>query len=898
MNKIKINIDGLDIETDSGKTIMEVADEHNVHIPRLCYHKSLPIQAACRLCVVEVEGIRNLVSSCSYPISDGMKILTNSPRVVKARKVILELLISNHPLDCMTCEECGKCLLQKYAYEYKVSDSRFKGRKYDLPKDDKNPFFIADYNKCILCGRCIAACKEIQYCNVVDFVNRGFDCRPGSEYEKTFDKTECVFCGNCVSVCPVGALIEKDRIGKGREWDIKRVSSICPYCGVGCQISLIVKDNNVLWIEGRDTGTLNNGWLCVKGRFGYKFINHPDRLKKPLIKVNGKFKETNWDEAIDLVIKEFTKIKNKYGPDAFGILSSAKCTNEENYLMQKFARVVLGTNNIDHCARLCHAPSVSALSKTVGSAAMSVSIEDISKADCLFVIGNNTTETHPVTALYIKKAVNSNGTKLIVADPRKIELTNYATVWLRHKTGTDVMLLNGIAKVIIEEGLVNKEFIKDRVDGYEEYEREIKNISLDEVSNITKVSKDKIIQAARIYGKASSAIILWGMGITQHISGTDNAISISNLALITGHIGKENAGVAPLRGQCNVQGSCDMGALPDVYPGYQSVVKSEIREKFAKEWNVSILPEKPGLTVVEMMQNKTIKVMYIMGENPILSDPNYNKLKEELKHLEFLVVQDIFLNETAELADVVLPASSFAEKDGTFTNTERRIQRLNKAINPVGESKPDWQIICEISTRMGYAMKYNHPSEIMDEIAKLVSSYAGVNYAKIGESGIQWPVLSSTHPGTKFLHKEKFPIGKGKLIFTKYIPPNETEDKNYPYLLMTGRILFQYHTRTMTGRVDGLNWKAPEPLIEINTKDALKIGCKSGDRLKVSSRRGEIIVKANITDKVPEGEVFITFHYKDAIANALTNDEALDPYSKIPEYKVTVVKIQEKTTKW
>ncbi|MFH1823819.1 MAG: formate dehydrogenase subunit alpha [Candidatus Firestonebacteria bacterium] len=898
MHKIKININDIDIETNAvaSRTIMEVADENGIRIPRLCYHPLLPVQSACRLCVVEVEGAKNLVASCAYPVSDGMKVKTDSPRVIKARRVILELLISNHPLDCMTCEECGKCLLQKYAYESGVSDTRFKGEKYNFPVDDKNPFITSDYNKCILCGRCVAVCKEIQYCHVTDFVNRGFDCKPGSEYEKTFDKTNCVFCGNCVSTCPVGALIEKDRVGQGREWDIKRIPSICPYCGVGCQINLVVKDNKILWVEGRESEVVNCGWLCVKGKFGYKFIDHPDRLKKPLIKVNGKFKEVSWEEAIELVAKKFNKIKTKYGSDSFAILSSAKCTNEENYLMQKFARAVLGTNNIDHCARLCHAPSVSALGKTVGSAAMSMSITDIPKADCLFVIGNNTTETHPITALYIKKAVLSHGAKLIVADPRKIELTKYATVWLRQKSGTDVMLLNGLAKVIIEENLVNKEFIKNRVSGYEEFEKEIRNISLDEVSTITGVSKEKIVQTARLYAKSSASIIFWGMGITQHITGTDNAVAISNLALITGHIGKENAGVAPLRGQCNVQGSCDMGVLPDVFPGYQSVVKSEIREKFAKAWNVDTLPEKPGLTVVEMIQSiKTgkIKAMYIMGENPVLSDPNHNKLMEELKHLEILIVQDIFLTETAELADVVLPASSFAEKDGTFTNTERRIQRLHKALNSIGESKPDWQIINEISAKMGYLMKYNHPSEIMDEISKLVPSYAGVNYDRLDEKGLQWPVPEINHPGTKFLHKDKFSIGQGKLIWTKYIPPSEKQDKKYPYILITGRILFQYHTRTMTGKVEGLNWKAPEPLLEINPSDAKLIKCKSEDMLKVSSRRGSLIVKAVVTDKVPKGEVFITFHYKDAMANMLTNDEALDPYSKIPEYKVTAVKVEK-----
>ena len=895
MDKIKLNINRKDIETYPDRTIMEVADENNIHIPRLCYHPRLSIQAACRLCVVEVENARNLVASCAYPVTEGIKIITDSGRIEEARKTILELIISNHPLDCMTCEQCGNCLLQKYAYEYGVSNyGKFAGSRSEHNVDTKNPFFIADYNKCILCGRCVTTTKEIQYCNVLDFSHRGFKVRPSAEFGKTFDETECVFCGNCVSTCPTGALLEKERLHLGREWELKRVESICPYCGVGCNLNLFIKDNRIVKVEGRDSGVVNQGWLCVKGRFGLGFVNHPDRLKKPLVRKNDSFQETGWTEALHIMAKEFKRIREKYGADSLAVLASAKCTNEENYLIQKFARACLGTNNVDHCARLCHAPSVTALGKTLGSGAMTNSYEGILKTDCIFIIGNNTSETHPVTSIYIKKAVNQNNAKLIIADPREIDFTKYSSVWMRQKSGTDVALINGMMKVIIGENLVNKKFIKTRTEGYEDFEKEIKETNLDEVSKITGVSKDNIIKAARIYATSNSAMIFWGMGITQHTTGTDNATTLSNLALLTGHIGKENSGLCPLRGQSNVQGSCDMGSLPDVYPGYQKVNNKQVHKKFSNAWK-SRLSSDPGLTVVEIMhlaKEGKIKGLYIIGENPMISDPNINEVRKGLENLEFLVVQDIFLTETAELADLVLPAASFAEKDGTFTNSERRIQRLNKTIEPVGESKPDWQIICELSNIMGYHMKYNHPSEIMDEIATLTPIYAGVSYDRIGSTGLQWPCPDKNHPGTQFLHKDKFTRGHGKFIFAKYIPAAEATDTTYPYLLTTGRILFQYHTRTMTGKVDGLNWKAPSALVEISTVDAMKLKCKDGDMLKVSSKRGEITAKAYITDKVPRGEVFISFHYKDAAANFLTID-ALDPQSKIPEYKVCSVKIEK-----
>lgn len=895
MQEVKLIIDDKEIIATSGETIFKVAERYGIEIPHLCYHKNLSISGACRLCLVEVEGSRTLVASCAYPVSNGMKVKTNSERVITARKMILELLLSDHPFDCMTCEKNGNCKLQEYAYEYNVKDIRFAGEKRKLPVENGNPFIIRDYEKCILCGRCVRTCQEVMVVNAIEFANRGFKTKVSTAFEIPLLESGCVECGNCIAVCPVGALREKQAEAKGRVWEFKKVKTVCPYCGVGCNIELNVKDNKVVKITSWEDSPVNSGWLCVKGRFGFEFINHPDRLKKPLIKKDGEFKEASWDEALNLVANKLKEIKEKYGPDSIAGLSSAKCTNEENYLFQKFMRCVIGTNNIDHCARLCHAPSVAGLVQSFGSGAMTNSIEDISKATCFIVIGSNTTETHPVISLQIKKAVTFNNAKLIVIDPREIPLCEIATLHLKQKPGTDVAVLNGIMQQIIEMGLEDKEFINKRCEGYEEFKEVVLKYTPEKVSRITSIPKELIKEAAKLYGEAERGCIIYSMGITQHTTGTDNVISIANLAMLKGFIGKEGCGVNPLRGQNNVQGSCDMGALPNVFSGYQSVADENIRKKFEDAWGVK-LPDKVGLTVVEMMKNAEegkIKAMFIMGENPLLSDPDIGHVEKALNNLEFLVVQDIFLTETAKFADVVLPSCSFAEKDGTFTNTERRVQLLNKAIEEVGESKPDWEIICKLSNLMGYKMNYNSTSEIMDEIAKLTPIYAGISHKRLKDTGgIQWPCPAKEHPGTKILHTEKFTRGLGKFIPVEYKEPKEIPDKEFPFILTTGRILPHYHTGTMTRKVEGLNQIAPSAVVEINKEDAKKLKINDGEKVKVKTRRGEIEVKAKITEKIMEGVIFIPFHFKEAAANILTNPE-IDPVSKIPEFKVCAARIEK-----
>jgi len=650
---------------------------------------------------------------------------------------------------------------------------------------------------------------------------------------------------------------------------------------VGCQIELNIKDNRIIKVYGVENDLNNNGHLCVKGRFGFDYVHHPDRLTTPLIRKRGKFIEANWEEALNLVAHRFKELKDKYGSDALAGLSSAKCTNEENYLFQKFVRVCFATNNVDHCARLCHASTVAGLGRAFGSGAMTNSIKEWEKSDVVLVTGSNTTENHPVIGSYLKHLVRHKGLKLIVVDPRAIELTKYARVWLRQKSGTDVAWINGLMNIIIQEGLYDKEFIENRTENFAKVKEIVSKYTPKKVEIITGIPEEKLIAAARMYGRAERGSIIFSMGITQHITGTDNVLSLANLAMLCGNVGREGTGVNPLRGQNNVQGACDLGALPNVYPGYQKVTDARIREKFEKAWGTK-LSSKEGLTVVEIMdaaKNGKIKGLYIMGENPMLSDPNLNQVRKALENLDFLVVQDIFLSETARLADVVLPGVSFAEKDGTFTNTERRVQRVRKAIPEIGNGKQDWQIILELSQRMGYPMSYSSPAKIMEEIASLTPIYGGIHFDRLNGKTLQWPCISREHPGTPYLHKDKFTRGKGLFTPVDYIPPAELPDEKYPFLLSTGRILYHFHTGSLSRRSKPLD-------------DAERLEIKDGDRVKVSSRRGNIKTKVKVTERVEEGVVFMSFHFAESAVNLLTND-ALDPVAKIPEYKVSAVKIEK-----
>ncbi len=895
MNEITLTINNRKVKAETGKTILEIARAEGIYIPTLCHDPRLKPYGACRVCLVEVEGAKSFLPACTTLVTEGMVVKTDTVSLYKIRRTVIELLLSDHPLECLTCESVGRCRLQDLAYELNIDEIRYRGEKHSYTVEDFNPFIERDHNKCVLCGRCVRICTEVQGCYVFEFANRGFETVTSTPFDRSLVETPCVFCGQCVSTCPVGALTGKLRKYKGRIWETLQTVTTCPYCGVGCRLRLYAKNGEVIGVSADLELGVNKGNLCVKGRFGYEFINNPDRLKVPLIKKEGEFVEASWDEALSLVAGKFSDIKMKYGADAIAGLSSAKCTNEDNYLFQKFMRAVIGTNNVDHCARLCHASTVTGLAMAFGSGAMTNSIDDIAEADTILVTGSNTTEAHPVLALEIKKAVWDKGAKLIVVDPRKIELAQMADVWLSQKPGTDVAVFNGMLNVILEEGLVDTEFIRERTEGFSKLKEMLSSYTPEKVEKISGVPAEKLIEAARLFGRAERASIIYSMGITQHSTGTDNVLSLANLAMATGNIGKPGTGVNPLRGQNNVQGACDMGALPNVFPGYQSVENEELRAKFEEHWD-SALPARSGLTVIEIMDaalKQEVRALYIMGENPMLSDPDITHVKKGLEKLDFLVVQDIFMTETAELADVVLPGVTFAEKDGTFTNTERRIQRVRKAIEPPGEAKPDWQIICELASRMGYKnMNYNSSREIAEEIAGLTPSYGGISYLRLEKEGLQWPCPDDAHPGTPILHTQAFARGKGKFYPVEYRSPAEETDKDYPLILTTGRLLFQFHTGTMIRRNRGIDEISPIAQVEINPKDAKKYKIENGDKVTLATRRGRIEANARVTERVRDGVIFMPFHFREAPANVLTNP-ALDPMAKIPELKVCAVRIEK-----
>jgi len=914
MVEITLTIDGQEVKATEGMTVLEVANQAGIYIPTLCYHQDLVPYGGCRLCIVEIENMRGLPPSCTTPAADGMVVSTSTPQIQELRKGILELILCEHPHPCLTCwrrERCGPfdiclrnvavtercvlcpkngiCELQEVVDYIGIDEVTLPYTYKELPIDNKNPFFERDYNLCILCGRCVRVCQEVRGVGAIAFISRGSEALPGTAYEHTLKDSNCQFCGACVDVCPTGALIERSRKWEGL--GERHVVTTCPYCGVGCQMELHLKGDRILEVIPHRDNDVNRGQVCVKGRFGIaEVVHHPDRLATPLIKKNGSFQEASWDEALSLVASKLASYKK----DEIAFFSSAKCTNEDNYVVQKFVRSVFGHNNVDHCARLCHAPTVAGLVTTFGSGAMTNSIREISDAACILAIGTNTTETHPVIGLEVKKAVRKGG-KLIVANTREIELVNHADLWLRHRPGTDVALLIGMMRVIVDEGLMDSSFIEERCENFEEFSDSLKAFDLDFVEQITGVPAEKVAEAARMYATNSPATILYAMGITQHSHGTDNVMATANLAMLTGNIGKPSSGVNPLRGQNNVQGACDLGALPNVYPGYQSVAEPAIKEKFETAWGAS-LSDKPGLTVTEMLDaayDGRIKALYIVGENPLLSEPDALHALEALKKVDFLVVQDIFLSETAQEADVVLPAASFAEKDGTFTNTERRVQLVRKAIEPVGDSKPDWWIICQVAQRMeAIGFNFENSSQIMDEIASLTPSYGGISHARLEKGGLQWPCPTEDHPGTPILHLGLFTRGRGHFVPLQYKPSAELPDREYPLLLTTGRRLYHWHTGTMTRRVKGLNDLLGEGTIEMNPKDAESLGITDDEMVKVTSRRGQITARAAVTEVSPPGVVFMNFHFAESAANVLTNP-VLDPVSKIPEYKVSAVRVEK-----
>jgi len=889
-------IDGKRVEAEPSQTILEAARKVGIQIPTLCHDPRLKPSGACRICVVEVEGMNSLIASCATPVTEGMKVSTRSDAVMRSRKLNLELLWSNHPNDCLTCNKAGECSLQNLMYEHDVKTSRFVKQNPVTKPDDSNPGIYRDMNKCILCGKCVRICDEVQGQHVWTFSDRGIKTRVSTAFEKSMQDGGCVFCGHCVSVCPVGALMDKPVMKKARSWETRKVRTVCSYCGVGCSMVLHVKNNEIVQVTADTSSAPNYGSLCVKGKYGFEFYRSKDRLKTPLVRssINEPFREASWEEAISLVAKKFTEIKKKYGPDAFGCLSSSRGTNEENFLAQKFTRAVMGTNNMDNCARVCHAPSVTGLRAALGSGAATNSLADIEGARVFIVSGSNTTEAHPVAALKVKKAVRQNGAKLIVIDPRKIELVNYADVHLQLKAGTNVALINGLLHVIIKEGLHNKDFIERRTENFDMLKQVVNEYTPEKTEEITGVPKEDIIKAARMYAGTDKGMILYGLGMTEHKAGSHGVMSLANLALVTGNVGRPNTGINPLRGQNNVQGACDMGALPDVYTCYQRVDNPDANRKHSEAWKVK-LSEKPGLKEPQMyraIDAGGVKAMYIIGYDPAISQADINKVRSSISKLEFLVVQEIFMTETAKLAHVVLPTSCYFEKDGTFTNAERRVRRLHKAIPLPEGTVSDWEIICRIATAMGYPMSYDHPGEIMDEIARLTPEMAGINYKRLEGDGLVWPVWDSNHPGTPILHKDTFTRGKGKLNDLMYTPSEELPDEEYPLLLTTGRRLYHYNNGSMSLRNPEICAINSEECMEIHPEDAARLNIKTGEKVRVMSRRGRLEVKAEVTERSRRGSVFLSFHYPETQTNVLTGPGE-DMLALTPEYKVCAVKVKK-----
>ena len=889
---LNVTIDGISIQAKEGSTILEAARTVGIEIPTLCYLKDLTPEASCRICLVEIEGIPKLFTACSTPVAEGNVIYTKSEKVIAARRSVLDLLLSVHNADCFSCAKNGDCQLQNLCYEYGVEKTSFAGVKNDYPIDDSNEFFTYNPQQCILCQRCVQTCQKLHGEAAIGIANRGFKAKISTPFDQLIRGTNCVSCGNCVSVCPVGALLPKSKV-RYRAFETKKVPTTCTYCGVGCQLELLVKDDTVVGAQPL-YGKANKGLLCVKGKFGYNFINHKDRLTTPLIRKDGTLQEASWEEAIGYIADKIKTIKAESGADALAGLSSARCSNEDNYVFQKMMRAAIGTNNVDHCARLCHASTVAGLATTLGSGAMTNSIAEAADQDVIFVTGSNTTETHPVIGSLIRQA-HKKGAKIIVAEPRRIPLCREADVFLQIKPGTNVALFNGMMNVIISEGLQDQQYIDERTEGYEELKEVVKDYTPEVVAEICGIDAEELKKAARMYAKADKAGIYYAMGVTQHSTGTEGVMGTSNLALLCGKIGKYGCGVNPLRGQNNVQGACDMGCLPGDMPGYQKIFNDSVREKFENAWGVS-LDRKPGLTVTEIMnavEEGKIRGLYIMGENPMMSDPDLTHVEKALKACELLVVQDIFLTETAQLADVVLPGCTFAEKDGTFTNTERRVQRIRKAISPLGESKADFEILNDVMAALGYTNSFRTAEEVFAEIASVTPSYGGMSYERLEKEGLQWPCPTADHPGTPILHVGKFSRGERALFKpAPYRPSAETPDSEYPMIFTTGRILYHYHTSTMTGRVEGLKNIAGRSYVEVNPADAAKLGIIPGDDVKVSSRRGGVIVEARVTDIVPEGVLFMPFHFVDGPANKLTNT-VVDPTAKIPELKVCAARIDK-----
>ena len=902
---VAIKINGKNYFGNPNETILDVSKRNGIEIPHLCFKEGMRPDGNCRACMVEIEGERVLQPSCVRTISDGMIVNTNNDRVVQSQKLVLELLAS----DVSDKVYKKDSELSDWAERLKIKTNRFPTNvqeKHDLT----HPAIAVNLDACIQCTRCVRACREEQVNDVIGYANRGFKSEIVFDINDFMGESTCVGCGECVQACPTGALMPSKEVALSIP--DKKVESVCPYCGVGCLLTYNVKDEKILFAEGRD-GPSNLSRLCVKGRYGFDYIHNDGRLTKPLIRkkgvdknidlhsydfnnINEIFEETTWEHALDVAIEGFKKVKNAKGPSGLAGFGCAKGSNEEAYLFQKLIRTGFNTNNVDHCTRLCHASSVVALLEMVGSGAVSNQVADVTEAEVIIIIGSNPTVNHPVAATFMKNA-SKEGKTLIVMDPKKTDISRHANYYLQFKPDTDVAMLNAIMKSIIDQDLVDKEFIKNRTKDYDKLRNHLKDYSPKIMSKICGIPEETLNEVARLYASSKGSMIFWGMGVSQHIHGTDNARALISLALMTGQIGKPGTGLHPLRGQNNVQGASDAGLIPMVFPDYQRVDDPKINEFFENFWGTK-LDKKPGLTVVEIMDAivaKDLTGLYVMGENPAMSDPDLNHARKALSSLEHLVVQDIFVTETAFFADVILPASAFPEKTGSFTNTDRRVQLGRQAVYPPGQAKQDLWIIQQIARGMGLEWNYNGPKDVFEEMTRCMPTIAGITWERLEqEHSVTYPCNTEDDPGQPVIFTNEFPTSDGLATFkvSPFKNADELPDTEFDYILITGRQLEHWHTGSMTRRASMLHQIEPDPFANMCLEDMKKIGVQDGDLITIQSRRGKVDVYARRDDGLQLGQIFIPFCYVEAAANVLTN-AALDPDAKIPEFKFCAVKIKK-----
>ena len=904
---VTLKIDGFDVAVPKGTSLMRAAVEAGIQVPKLCATDSLEPFGSCRLCLVEIDGRKGYPASCTTPAENGMVVRTQTPKLQDLRKGVMELYISDHPLDCLTCSANGNCELQDMAGVTGLRNVRYGvgaaagAHHCDSAKDESNPYFTYDPSKCIVCNRCVRACEETQGTFALTISGRGFDSRVSPGQDQPFMDSECVSCGACVEACPTATLQEKSVIWLGQPEH--SAITTCAYCGVGCGFKAEMKGNEVVRMVPWKDGKANEGHSCVKGRFAWGYATHKDRITQPMIraKITDPWREVSWDEAINHAASEFKRIQAKYGKDSVGGISSSRCTNEEVYLVQKLIRAAFGTNNIDTCARVCHSPTGYGMGQTFGTSAGTQTFKSVEHADMIMVIGANPTDAHPVFASRMKKRLRA-GAKLVVVDPRRIELVNAPHVKADHhlalKPGTNVAMITALAHVVVTEGLLNEAYVAERCDtksfrDWREFVARPEN-SPEAFEAVTGVPAAEVRAAARLYAAGPNSAIYYGLGVTEHAQGSTMVIGIANLAMACGMVGREGVGVNPLRGQNNVQGSCDMGSFPHELPGYRHISDTTVRAQFEAAWGVELSPE-PGLRIPNMFDAAlagSFKGLYCQGEDIVQSDPNTQHVAAALSAMECIVVQDIFLNETAKYAHVLLPGTSFLEKDGTFTNAERRISRVRQVMPPI-PGLADWEVTVKLANALGHPMHYAHPEEIMREIAALTPSFAGVTYEKIERLGsVQWPCNEHTgEAGTALMHVEGFVRGKGRFLNTQYIASPEKVTRRFPLILTTGRVLSQYNVGAQTRRTPNNRWH-DEDRLEIHPHDAQERGIVQGDWVGIASRAGQTVLRAEISERMQPGVVYTTFHFPESGANVITTDSS-DWATNCPEYKVTAVQVSK-----